>query len=148
KDGRIQISSEWSCKQAERSGAIEPRACPGVSISELAAFVKSGWNTTKLARYYRSPKKLYTTTVAVPPLPSPLAPTAFGEPDNEDFCWMVHYRGKLVHKDGIRFRFVGNGDDILVVAVNGKTVMNGSRGWDRDTSPLGRLCGMAPFFSG
>ncbi|MDF7800138.1 SHD1 domain-containing protein [Pontiellaceae bacterium B1224] len=105
-----------------------------VFITELAAFVKSGWKTTKLARYYKSPKKLYATTIAVPPMPSPLAPSAFGEPDNMDFCWMVHYRGKLVHKDGIRFRFVGNGDDILVVRVDGKTVLNGSRGWDRDNS--------------
>ncbi|MDF7806307.1 SHD1 domain-containing protein [Pontiellaceae bacterium B12219] len=105
-----------------------------VFISELAAFVASGWKTSKLSRYYKSPKKLYTTTIAVPPMPSPLAPSAFGEPDNMDFCWMVHYRGKLVHKDGIKFRFVGNGDDIIVVAINGKTVMNGSRGWDRDTS--------------
>ncbi|MDF7809354.1 hypothetical protein P4E94_18060, partial [Pontiellaceae bacterium B12219] len=38
KDGRIQISSEWSCKQAERSGAIEPRACPGVSIPLFLRF--------------------------------------------------------------------------------------------------------------
>ena len=105
-----------------------------VFISELAAFVQSGWRTTKLNRYYQSPKKLYTTVIAVPPMPSPLAPSAFGEPDNEDFCWMVHYRGKLVHKEGIKFRFVGNGDDILVVAVDGKTVLNGSRGWDRDSN--------------
>ncbi|WP_372798559.1 SHD1 domain-containing protein, partial [Pontiella sp.] len=103
-----------------------------VFITELARFVSSGWKTTKLAKYYRSPIQLYTTAIAVPPMPSPLAPSAFGEPDNMDFCWMVHYQGQLVHKDGIRFRFVGNGDDILVVAVNGKTVLNGSRGWDRD----------------
>lgn len=45
-----------------------------VFITELAAFVKSGCNPRKLARYYRSPRKLYTSTIAVPPMPSPLAP--------------------------------------------------------------------------
>jgi hypothetical protein len=105
-----------------------------IFITEIARFIASGWKTTQLSRYYRSPKKLYTTTIAIPPIPSPLAPSAFGEPDNRDFCWMVHYKGKLVHKDGIRFRFVGTADDIIVVAVNGKTVLNGSRGWDRTSN--------------
>ncbi len=103
-------------------------------ITELAKFVKSGWKSSKISRYYCSPKKLYATTIVVPPIPSPLAPMTFGEPDNMDTCWMVHYKGKLVHKDGIRFRFAGNADDIIVVAVNKKTVFNGSRGWNRSTS--------------
>jgi hypothetical protein len=55
-----------------------------VFISQLADFVSSGWSTRKLARFYRSPKKLYATTIAVPPIPSPLAPSKFGQPDNMD----------------------------------------------------------------
>jgi hypothetical protein len=101
-------------------------------ISELARFVKSGFRHSTISSFYSSPKALYATTIAVPPIPSPLAPSAFGEPDNRDFCWMVHYQGKLTHASGIKFRFVGNADDVLVVAVDGKVVLNGSRGWDRD----------------
>ena len=79
--------------------------------SVLQKFHQRGWNESVLAKYYRSPKKLYATTIAVPPMPSPLGPAAFDEPDNEDKCWMVLYKGRLVHKEGIKFRFVGNSDD-------------------------------------
>jgi len=95
--------------------------------SVLKKFHKSGWDESVLAKYYRSPKKLYATTIAVPPMPSPLGPEAFDEPDNEDKCWMVLYKGKLVHKDGIKFRFVGNSDDKLAVRVDGKVVLDACR---------------------
>ncbi len=40
---------------------------------------------------------------------------------------MAHYKGELVHKEGITFRFWGAGDDLMVVRVNGKLVLNASR---------------------
>ncbi|MDF7799906.1 hypothetical protein P4C99_10540 [Pontiellaceae bacterium B1224] len=94
---------------------------------ELVKFNKSGWKKSVIAKYYQSPNKLYTTTVAVPPIMSPLGPAAFGEPDNLDRCWIVLYEGKLVHKDGIKFRFVGNSDDKLAVRVDGKVVLDACR---------------------
>jgi hypothetical protein len=39
---------------------------------------------------------------------------------------MAHYKGKLVHREGITFRFWGHGDDILVVRVDGEIVLNAS----------------------
>ncbi len=93
-------------------------------LAALKKFVQGGWKTSTLARYYRSPKKLYATTVMVPPIFSLLAPEAFGEPDTGGWCWAVHYNGQLVHKDGIKFRFWGMGDDVLVVGVDGKTVLS------------------------
>jgi len=96
-------------------------------VQDLKEFVRSGWKASKLARYYRSPKKLYATTVAVPTCSSSVAPWAFGEHDTIGYLWMVHYKGQLVRKEGITFRFWGYGDDIMVVAVDGKTVL--STGW-------------------
>lgn len=92
----------------------------------VSKFVRSGWRTSKLAQYYRSPKKLYATTFMVPTTRSYVAPRAFGEPETVGWCWLAHYKGQLVHKDGIRFRFWGQGDDILLVRVNGKVVLNAS----------------------
>ncbi len=86
-------------------------------------FIKSGWKTSTLARYYQSPKKLYATTFVIPPVLSEVAPAAFGEKDTEGNFWMVLSKGQLVHKDGITFRFIGSGDEILVVRVDGKIVM-------------------------
>jgi len=89
-------------------------------------FIQSGWKTTELSRYYRSPKKLYATHIMIPPVLSLVAPEAFGEPDTIGYLWLIHYKGQLVHKDGITFRFWGSADDMLVVSVNGEIVLNSS----------------------
>ena len=97
-------------------------------LNTLKNFVRSGWNTAKLARYYRSPKKLYATTIMIPPVFSLLAPEAFGEPDTVGYLWIAHYKGQLVcpasHPDGITFRFWGMGDDIMVIRAGGDVVLN------------------------
>ena len=91
-------------------------------------FLKSGWKTSVLARYYKSPKKRYTTTFMVPPVPSTIVPSIFDEPETEGIYWAIHYKGQLVHKDGITFRFVGVGDGAMVVRVDGEIVLGS--GWN------------------
>ncbi|MEA2069094.1 MAG: hypothetical protein U9P12_07840, partial [Verrucomicrobiota bacterium] len=93
-------------------------------LQEMKEFVNNGWNTSTLARYYYSPKKLYATTIAIPPVQATLAPLAFGEPEIDGYCFAVHYKGQLVYKDDITFRFWGLGDDILIVRVDGKVVLH------------------------
>ena len=87
-------------------------------------FLRSGWKTSSLAQFYRSPKKLYTPMIMVPPTESALGPWAFGERDMDPWSYMLHYKGKLVHKDGIKFRFVAQGDNYLLIRVNGKVVLD------------------------
>lgn len=107
----------------DRSG--RPMAMePGEFVSELTKFVARGWKPSSLAKYYRSPKKLYATTFMVPPVRSSVAPTAFGESDTGGWCWAAHYKGTLTHHEDIRFRFWGHGDDVLVVRVGGELVLN------------------------
>ncbi|RKX38197.1 MAG: hypothetical protein DRP64_16075 [Verrucomicrobia bacterium] len=96
-------------------------------------FIKSGWKTSVLSRYYQSPNRLYATTFMIPPVLSSIAPSAFGE-HTEGNYWMVHYKGQLVHKEGITFRFVASGDEILVVRVNGEIVMGVA--WLSDESQI------------
>ncbi|MDF7807200.1 SHD1 domain-containing protein [Pontiellaceae bacterium B12219] len=98
---------------------------------ELTKFCRSGWKPSVLARFYQSPKKLYTTTFCVPHVPSSLAPFAFGEPDTIACQWAVHYKGMLVYPEDIKFRFWGHGDDILIVRVGGKIVLDAS--WESDS---------------
>ena len=92
----------------------------------LAQFIRKGWRSSALAKYYRSPKKLYATTVMVPLVSSFYAPPAFGE-STSGYAWAVHYKGQLVHHKDIRFRFWGQADDIMVVRVDGKVVLDASR---------------------
>lgn len=95
-------------------------------VDQVAKFIRSGYRPSTLASIYRSPRKLYATSFMVPTLKSSAAPAAFGEPECGGWNWMCHYKGEIVHPDGITFRFVGQGDDILVVAINGEMVLNGS----------------------
>ena len=91
--------------------------------SELRKFVLSGWKPSKLARYYRSPKKLYTTHFMIPPVPTPMAPDVFGAPEMDSYYFMMHYKGTLVSPEPITFRFRGAGDAYLMVRVDGKEVL-------------------------
>jgi len=99
---------------------------PDELIGDVKKFVRSGWKSSVFSRYYRSPKKLYTTHFMIPIVPSVLGPMVFGE-QTGGYLWLVHYKGQLVHKEGITFRFWGGGDDLMLVRVNGKLVLNGCR---------------------
>jgi len=95
-------------------------------------FIKSGWKTSSVMRYYKSPKKRYATCFIVPPTLSAVVPAVFGEPDAEGTHWMTLYKGQLVHKEGITFRFMARGDGAMAVRVDGKFVLISGwlRKWD------------------
>jgi hypothetical protein len=86
-------------------------------------FVQDGWRSSVFAPYYRSPRKLYATCFAIPPVHSTRAPSAFGEYNTPGYCWAAHYKGQLVYPEDITFRFWGQGDDFMLVRVGGKLVL-------------------------
>ncbi|MEN8254931.1 MAG: hypothetical protein ABFR33_05615, partial [Verrucomicrobiota bacterium] len=90
-------------------------------------FLRDGWKPSTLARYFRSPRKLYATTFVAPSDSSVMASLSFGDEKAGGSFWVVHYTGQLVcpasHTNGITFRFWGQGDDFLIVRVGGKIVM-------------------------
>jgi len=95
----------------------------------LREFVADRWDTRKLSKYYHSPKKLYASTIAIPIVTSIMGPLSFGEDMRPAYCWAAHYRGKLVHKEGITFRFWGTSDDVLTVAVDKEVVLAANFPW-------------------
>lgn len=101
---------------------------PPEYVDIITRFVKGGCRKSDLARFYKSPRKLYAKTFVAPVMFSVMGPQYFGEYNTEGYCWIVHSEGKLVcpeaFKDGIKFRFWGAGDDVLVVRVDGKTVLS------------------------
>ena len=114
----------------------------GKFITELRRFVKSGWNPSSLARYYRSPNKRYSTTFTFSPTLSSNAAEAFGEPQDDErtyYCVALHYKGQLVYPEDIKFRFWGLGSEALVVRVDGDVVLNAAyprNGGEFDTAVL------------
>ncbi|RKZ06544.1 hypothetical protein DRQ32_11005, partial [bacterium] len=107
----------------DRSGRNIPMV-PLTFSDVLRKFVRNGWKTSDLARYYQSPNKLYTTHFMIPPVFSVVALEAFGESDTRAYLWMVHYKGQLVHQDAITFRFWGMGSLVLVVRVDEEVVLS------------------------
>ncbi len=91
---------------------------------EIGLFIRSGWKASRLARFYRSPQKLYSPTIMIPPTLSQFAPLAFDEPEMGGDLYMLHYKGQLVSREGGRFRFWGMGDNFLVVRVDGQVVLD------------------------
>jgi len=114
----------------KRKASGSPKPIAGSDYkAEVYNFIRSGWNTQELAKYYRLPNKLYLTTLIVPVVPSSFAPIAFGDKDAaEGDFWLVHYKGKLVAKDEITFRFWAAGDFLLVVRVDDQIVV--ASAWD------------------
>ena len=106
---------------------------PDTYLAAVRKFMRSGWQASKLARYYRSPRTLYTTHFMIPHIPTPIAPDVFGMPEKEGFNFAIHYKGQLVcpasYTNGITFRFRGCGDDFMAIRVDGKNVFIARWGW-------------------
>jgi hypothetical protein len=92
----------------------------------VSQFTREDWDQSVLDKYYKSPVRLYTKHFMFPTMPSTMAPAAFGEPDMPGYAWVAHYKGKLAHPDGGRFRFWAQADDIILVRVDGEIVVDGS----------------------
>jgi hypothetical protein len=111
--------------ELKRDGSFEP-----IHIDQtqelVRRFMDSGWNPRVFASYYRSPQKLYTTHFMIPPIPSEHGPAQFGIQLSEQVSpafWLIHYKGKIAHQEGGRFRFRGSGDNYLIVRVNNEVVL-------------------------
>lgn len=96
----------------------------------LAGHLSSG----AFGDFFRVTNQLYMSHLFVPSMPAEHGPAAFAagdvvKPQN----WLVHYRGSIRPPRGGTFRFVGMFDDLLMVLVDGKVVMEFL--WTGDPTP-------------
>jgi hypothetical protein len=88
----------------------------------LDEFFSSGWDENVLSRFFRVTRPLYATQVFIPNMGAGGAPKAFNvEKAVRPQQWVVVYKGQVSPPEDGTYRFVGVGDDILAVAVDGKT---------------------------
>ncbi|QBG45935.1 hypothetical protein EGM51_00355 [Verrucomicrobia bacterium S94] len=106
----------------DRSGRPVPMD-PDTMANIVKNFLIKGWKSSVFSRYYQAPKKLFTTHFCVPTELSTLGPAAFGQEDGASWCWLAHYKGQLVYPEDIRIRFWGQGDDYMIVRVDGEIVL-------------------------
>ncbi|MEI9998961.1 MAG: hypothetical protein WDO13_07220 [Verrucomicrobiota bacterium] len=113
-------------------------------LALLAKYVSQGWDDSMLEPYYRSREPLYTDVLAISTRPSEEAPRAFGlEKEVQPGLWVIHYHAKVEAPQEGDYRLAGFADNVMVVKINGETVLDG--GWDSlsDKAALHRLLSFA-----
>lgn len=95
----------------------------------IREFLDKGWEESVLNKYFRAARPLYTTQIYIPLQTAGTAPRAFGmEGVIKPSVWVVHYKGQVSPPENGTYRFLCYADDLMAVAMNGKTVCEGSRG--------------------
>ncbi len=110
-------------------GSPEAGKANGEFTSEMREFVKKGMRESYLSKYFQAPQKLNSYQLFIPNMSAGEAPKAFQVADKvQPRRWAAVYRGNIRPPADGKFRFSGKGDDILVVRLNGKVVLDGSLG--------------------
>ena len=110
---------------------LRDRSNSGVGVGEYPKVVKDfmdkNWPANYFLKYYAGHQKLYLSQVLIPYMLAENGPKAFNvEKDVKPGCWVALYHAKVRVSQTITFRFCGFGDDVDEVAVNSKTVFDGS----------------------
>lgn len=108
------------------------------TLKVVQSFVKGTWqkstdfngreNYSALNAYYSPTNTAWASSFYIGNTSSATAPQAFGCPDDvKPNCWICIYSGYVVAPFSGRFRFVGFGDDFLVVRMNRDIVFDYGR---------------------
>lgn len=91
----------------------------------IKGFVGSGFNEARLKKYFKAPKRKYATSFIMPPMTAESAPQAFDVEDQvRGSYWICHYKGTITAPETGRYRFCGIGDDVLVVRIGRRVVLD------------------------
>jgi hypothetical protein len=92
---------------------------------EIREIVKKGLREQDFKKYYQASRTLYQTKFLIPTTRADVAPAAFECQDEvEPKRWAVVYRGAVQAPKSGKFRFVGAGDDVLVVRFDKRPVFD------------------------
>ncbi len=93
----------------------------------IKGFVGSGFSERRLKDFFKAPKLKYSTSFIMPPMAAEAAPEAFGVDDKvQGKYWICHYKGQIAAPETGSYRFCGIGDDILIVRVGKRVVLDAS----------------------
>lgn len=86
-------------------------------------------NEAALRKFFVVPKKMGATQLFIPTCDASEAPKVFGVADKvKPNYWLIRYQGRFAAPVSGQYRFVGKADDLLWVAVDGRTVLEAH--WD------------------
>ena len=102
-----------------------PQSGIGAYREAVREFFQSGWSPTKFAKYYKAPEPLIAGQLFIPSRSANAAPEAYGvEKEVKPSRWVVHYKGVVEVPQSMPFRFVGTGDDWLLVRWDRKIALD------------------------
>ena len=88
-------------------------------------FLESGWSPGKLQKFFKSPDMLVSGQLFITSRSADDAPKAFEvEKLMKPSRWVIHYRCYVEVPNSLPFRFVGSGDDFLIVRWNRKIALD------------------------
>lgn len=129
------IGRFYDLKQPIREGA-KPMHRQGV-VAKIREFDDKEWNQSVFADYYSPAVRLYAPYFYLPRCKASYGPEAFQCNEQEEgrkvapSGWVVVYRGVVTAPESGFYRFVGMGDDTLMVRFNNKLVLEA--GWSIPT---------------
>lgn len=95
-------------------------------FSELARFAQS-WKQSRLDEFFRAPKEKYASFFMIPQIKSEAVTVAFGVEDEvTPTFWAAYYDGYISTKKTGYYRFQGYGDDVLLVRIKRRLVIDAS----------------------
>ena len=109
----------------EKFGDPSNSAAIGLYNKEVNEFLDKGFSASSLSDVFRAPDTLLASQIFIPPCPATEAPKAYGV---GELCkpsrWIAHYKGAVKPPQNGKFRFVGSGDDFLLVRWDRKVVLD------------------------
>ena len=86
-----------------------------------------GWNESVLDDYYKAPREKYAQSFIIPSINAAEAPKSFGVDKSVNPSMLLAlYKGEICAPETGKYRFVGRGDDVLVVRVKKRVVLDAS----------------------
>ncbi|MFZ9979423.1 MAG: hypothetical protein ACO3HN_05690 [Opitutales bacterium] len=93
--------------------------------ASVREFLESGWSAGRLQKFFKAPDKLVSGQLFITSRSANDAPKAFDvEKLMKPSRWVVHYRCYVEAPSSTAFRFVGSGDDFLIVRWNRKIALD------------------------
>jgi len=122
--GNELIGTFFDLKQTQDGKPI--KMSDGSYMAALNGFAKS-WDIDRLNGYFKAPMKKYSSVFMIPKISASAAPEAFGvggivKPKH----WAAYYTGHISPPETGRYRFCGIGDNVLLVRVSGRLVIDAS----------------------
>ena len=107
--------------------AVNGDSPPNMRYKQIVGRFVNSWNPSVLEHYFRAPGQMSITQIFIPTIDADAAPKAFGvDKECQPRRWIVHYTGEIVALRSGKFRFIGYGDDMLIIRCKGHNVLDGS----------------------